>query len=121
MMPGNGGLVTNRTQESLEGIRGDQTEFVLEDMHQSREQLHQAQMSNRNDFICAPKIDERSEEQESMSITMQEEALSILTADQTSRRQPLMSQPEVSTQVLSVRDHLTCKDAIDFWHRYFAD
>lgn len=33
MMTGNGGLVTNRTQESLEGIRGDQTEFVLEDMH----------------------------------------------------------------------------------------
>jgi len=28
---------------------------------------------------------------------------------------------EISTQILSVTDHLTSKDAVDFWHRYFAD
>lgn len=55
-----------------------------------------------------------------MSVTMQDEALSILTVDQDSRhQQPRMT--EISTQVLSVRDHLTCKEAIDFWHRYFSE
>jgi len=49
-------------------------------------------------------------------MTMQEEAISILTAEQAKRERT-----EISTQVLSVGDHLTCSDAIDFWHRYFSD
>ena len=57
-----------------------------------------------------------------MSMSMQEEAISLLAES----GQPLGGQRrnrerEVSTQLLSVTDHLTTKDAVDFWHRYFAD
>ena len=51
-----------------------------------------------------------------MSMSMQEEAISLLDAT----RQRKTNQ-EISTQVLSVTDHLTTRDAVDFWHRYFAD
>ena len=113
-----GGLITQRTQESLDG---NQSEFQLEDMHHSRDQLHQQQnlrnMPQNNEILYAPKIDERSEEQESMSMSMQEETISLLDASNPKNQQ--QQNREISTQVLSVTDHLTQRDAVDFWHRYF--
>ena len=53
-----------------------------------------------------------------MSVSMQEETISLLAAGQNRTN---ARGEEISTQVLSVTDHLTCKEAIDFWHRYFAD
>ena len=78
------------------------------------------------DAGLTPKIDERSEEQESMSMSMQQEAISLIEeAESNNQRAGATGQSvrkqEVSSQMLSVSDHLTQKDAIDFWHRYFAD
>lgn len=57
-------------------------------------------------------------------MTMQEEAISLLREDNHHSANAYGGQggnQEVSTQLLSVTDHLTSKDAVDFWHRYFAD
>lgn len=65
-----------------------------------------------------------------MSISMQEETISLLDeTDPAKRRSNFQNHErqfnaqgrgeEISTQVLSVSDHLTQRDAIDFWRRYF--
>ena len=47
-------------------------------------------------------------------MSMQEETRNLLQVDQSHRT-------EASAQELSVSDHLTSKDGIDFWRRYFSD
>ena len=49
-----------------------------------------------------------------MSMSMQEETRNLLRVDESHRS-------EAPAPELSVSDHLTSKDGIDFWRRYFSD
>ena len=107
-----------------------QNNHKLSKFEKGPQKISQGEFIQEDDFGQV-QIEEQSNEQESMSMSMAEETRELLNINTHLNQQ--QQNPNQSTEYrstaqrsftcedLSVSDHLTDAEAIDFWRRYFGD